>query len=728
VSGRRGSTQHDRPTKQPLPRDTNLTEQIIAPFRARARILALLGDQLIGSDQLAIFELVKNAYDADASSAVVRLVDIDSEAPQIIVVDDGDGMDLPTLRDIWLEPASDHRETQRLRNERTKVFGRLPLGEKGVGRFAVHKLGRAIKVTTRPRGSNVEHQVAINWDELTQVKYLDETRIAITTRSPTYFVESKGRKPHGTRIAISRLRKSEWKRREVRQLYRSITAISSPFATSEAFGTHLLVPDHPEWISELPDVQALLQMAPWRFDFSFNGSFDWKYAFMSPVPKRLAGRNIAAKGDRLLMEPQPGSRDRPVADASVLDGIGPIKGSFVAYDRDRKILALIPQVSLVKDFLGQQGGIRVYRDGVRVYNYGEPNDDWLSLDIRRVNRPSQRLSRNIVVAAINISLETSSGLREKTNREGFDETDVYERFRRIVISVIHKFEVERSLDKDRLRRLLDDAGEDVEIPVEGPLRQLREAVRANASSGTLLPLIDRVEHEYQEMRDLLLRAGMTGLNLGIIIHEVERGVRSLYEAARTGSAASALERQSRDLMALIENVGGLLRDKSRGDVDLRQLVQDAAKVCNRRFKRHQVSVTYSLPEEGHLVRGSSARLQNVLVNLIDNAIYWMRVRWPDHASDELDSRRLFISVSDDTPGGPTLIVGDNGPGFQDVPEVVVKPFFTRRPEGIGLGLYYASLAMSLSGGSLTFPDREDHDLPEWLDGAVVGMHFGTVKS
>jgi C4-dicarboxylate-specific signal transduction histidine kinase len=85
-------------------------------------------------------------------------------------------------------------------------------------------------------------------------------------------------------------------------------------------------------------------------------------------------------------------------------------------------------------------------------------------------------------------------------------------------------------------------------------------------------------------------------------------------------------------------------------------------------------------------------------------------------------------LTDDLPGGRTLIVADNGPGFQDVPEIVTKPFFTRRPEGIGLGLYYASLAMSLSGGSLVFPDKEDLELPEWVDGAVVGMHFGDVTS
>lgn len=699
-------------------------DEVIAPFRARARILALLGDQLIGSDQLAIFELVKNSYDADASTAIVQLRDVDTDDPFINVEDDGDGMSLATIKDIWLEPASDHRETQRQRKERTRIYGRLPLGEKGVGRFAVHKLGRSIKLITRPRGTDLEHRVEIDWDALTKVRYLDETRIRITTKTPSFFVPEKNRKPHGTRIIIGGLRKKEWKRGEARQLYRSITAISSPFDTGEAFRAELVVPDHPEWISEMPDVHSLLEMAPWRFDFSFNGRLTWSYEFRSPSGIKVEGRTIAATDDDLLLEKEANDRSRPVGDASVLRGIGAIRGSFIAFDRDRKVLALLPQITLVKDFLDQQGGIRIYRDGVRVYNYGEPSDDWLRLDLRRVNRPAQRLSKNIVIGAINLSLEESTGLREKTNREGFDETEVFERFQRIVTSIVHKFEVERALDKERLKNLLDGkTTSTTKIPVETTLQELRSAVLSKQGEGTLIPLIDRVEQEYYEMRDLLLRAGLTGLNLGMVIHEVERGIRGLYESAKGGASAVSLEKNSRDLMGLVENVAGLLRNKTRGPIDLRKIIQNSAEINIRRYKRHQVKVTYDLPELEMKLTGSPGLMQNVLLNLIDNSIYWLRVRWPDIDEGKPELRRLHIGITTELPGGFSIVVSDNGPGFSDVPDVITKPFFTRRPDGIGLGLYYASLSMSLSGGSLLFPDRDDLDLPNGLDGAVVAMFF-----
>ena len=89
--------------------------EISQPFRPRARVLQLLGDELIGSPRLAVFELVKNAYDADATQAAVTL-DLQSDnGPAITVEDDGDGMTLELLQNVWLVPGHDHRRRQRER-------------------------------------------------------------------------------------------------------------------------------------------------------------------------------------------------------------------------------------------------------------------------------------------------------------------------------------------------------------------------------------------------------------------------------------------------------------------------------------------------------------------------------------------------------------------------------------------------------------------------------------
>src|SRR5258708_7867862 len=99
-----------------------------ATFRPRARMLLLLGDQLIRDAGLAVFELVKNAYDADATECKVTLKDISSpESGCIVVMDNGVGMDLATVTGVWLEPGTDFRTKQKLKLKRSRRFKRLPL-------------------------------------------------------------------------------------------------------------------------------------------------------------------------------------------------------------------------------------------------------------------------------------------------------------------------------------------------------------------------------------------------------------------------------------------------------------------------------------------------------------------------------------------------------------------------------------------------------------------------
>jgi signal transduction histidine kinase len=223
----------------------------------------------------------------------------------------------------------------------------------------------------------------------------------------------------------------------------------------------------------------------------------------------------------------------------------------------------------------------------------------------------------------------------------------------------------------------------------------------------------------------MLKTGMAGLNLSVIFHEAERGVRSLYQAIHKKHDIESIEQQASALMLMFEDIAGLLRQKSNKHVDVRDVIQTAARLSQRRFERHQVLVTYDIGDEdtGLKVRGSEELLLGALTNLIDNAIYWLRVRWPDSALNHAPLRRIHIAVTDDLEGGKSIIFADNGPGFQDDPDTLVRPFFTRRPDGMGIGLYFVSMAMQLNGGELVFPAKDDVDLPDGIDGAVSALYF-----
>ena len=703
------------------------------PFRPRARLLQLLGDQLIGTPRLAVFELVKNAYDADAKTVTVTLEDVDGPTPSIVVRDDGEGMTLKTIRDIWLVPAHDHRELQRKALRRTGL-GRLPLGEKGVGRFAVHKLGDKIRLVTRAAGQP-ECVVTIDWSVLIHEQMLADAKVNVTTRDPVVF---KGRKT-GTKLTITDLRETQWTRGEIRRLLRQITSISSPFgARSDQFEASLEVPDHPDWIKGVPDVEALLRRAPWHFWFRFkNGKLDWKYDFRGVTGIKLEPRHAERADDALQVPPdrdqdelgrEQGARTtRPravVADALLTQGIGPVEGTLYVFDRDREVLARLGDSQLVQNYLDENGGVRVYRDGIRVYNYGESGDDWLGLDLRRVNTPTRNISRNIVVGALDLSLEHSSGLTEKTNREGFVENDGYRRLRRIVLGALAVLEIERKIDKDNIRALTT-AGRDPEIDrIARPLEALRAAARRKNVSADLDPLIDKVERDYNEMRETMLRAGLSSMGLAIVFHEIEQGVRVLHDAIEAGGRPDLIQGQARELVRILDGFTELLRKGDRRVNSLKHLMRRARDINRVRFRNHRVRLDCPSLEEGVADVESPFAFGlalGALNNLLDNAFYWLQVRWPEESAEK--SRAIHVRLDPDFAEGPAIIVADNGPGFSDDPERLTRPFFSRRPDGMGVGLYYANLVMELNGGRLAFPDADEAGVPDSFDGAVVALVF-----
>ena len=690
-------------------------------------MLQLLGDELIGSARLAVFELVKNAYDADANEVVVDL-DLDSDpGPAITVTDDGEGMTLDVLQSVWLVPGHDHRQKQRLANRRTSKHRRLPLGEKGLGRFAVHKLGNNITLVTRARDSG-ECVVKIDWNELIAKPYLDEAPVTIRGRHPEVFTGGET----GTRIEIRQLRTTDWSRGEVRRLHNQITSICSPFEEPSGFQATLRVPGREHWIEDLPDVSEILDRAIWKFSFRIdNGRFDWTYKFCQVPGFKLDSRKVEKSRDILKLPSRSGDdrmEKKVVADESDFEGIGPVTGEFYVYGRDRVVRQRMPNIRLLENYLDETGGVRVYRDGMRVYNYGELGDDWLGLDLRRVNKPTRRISRNIILGAIHLSLKESTGLVEKTNREGFVENESCLQLRRIVLGALGALEAERQIDKERIRRLTGKSDDPTASRIEAPTRELRREIERQGVREKFDDYLVRIESHYQNMQETLLSAGMSGLNLAVVFHEVERGVRALHQAIPEGADMESAGRQARDLVHLLDGFATLLRRDSKQEHSGRKLINAARQFNILRFRHHRIQLLCPLlqgDENGFHSRFVFNLVLGALNNLLDNALYWLRVRWPDiPKSSELPERKLYINVSHDFDAGPAIVVADNGPGFQgDVPENLVRPFFTRKPEGMGLGLYYANLAMELNGGQLVFPLPGEVDIPDEFDGAVVALIF-----
>ena len=691
-------------------------------------MLQLLGDQLIRSPHIAVFELLKNSYDADATQATVTLNNIERpDEATIVVEDDGSGMTLDTVINAWLEPGTDYRARQKSEGHRSPRFGRLPMGEKGIGRFAVHKLGRAVELVTRAIGGN-EVVVALDWEDLERNDYLSEAALRVIERAPSVFVDRVG-----TRITVSRLRE-RWTSGMGRSLRRSVTALTSPFEEVESFRPQLVLDPDPGWFEGLLDPARALDSALFRAHAHVDPvawvmSYDYVF-FPPPSLTRIAERQETRSGVPLGANggPRRGAkylRDLETVARGALDyadqvdaGIGPFTIEVHIFDLDRDTRALLQQTDYkgLRDYLEANGGIRVYRDGIRVYDYGEPENDWLELDARRVNVPAQRISNRIVIGAVQLSSSNSAGLVEKTNREGFVESPCYTVFRSAVQSAIQHVVFERNHDKQRLRTL-GLKRRDATEPVASALRDLRARVSSLGLDDDLGPLIDRAESEYDSFREMLLFTSGAGLTVTMVVHEVEKGVKELNRALDREAAREQIVELGQHLAEVIESLAFIARKSNRTSEKASELVAVALRAIEYRFSHHGIEVLNGFSSASDFTVTARRRLiVGALLNLFDNSIYWLNAKNPP-------VKRLYVGPTRKFGDALGILVADNGPGFVDPSELLVQPFMTRKADGMGLGLYIANEVMKAHDGQLIFPSPSDADAPTEYDGALAVLQF-----
>jgi signal transduction histidine kinase len=720
----------------------------LEPLKANLHILRLLGDELIGSPRLAVFELVKNAYDADAELVTVR-IDLESDSRTISIKDNGCGMSLDTIRNGWLQIGTPLKRAYR--GNRTPVFGRMPLGEKGIGRLAAFKVGNRLEMVTKEKKS-IEYNLIMDLENILESSVKDQNnsvedvRVRVKPmREPKIF---HNKADQGTLIKISKLRPDlEWPRGELRKLQRLISSLSSPFEAVGEFETRLEVPGHESELRDIPDVGQVVNHALWEFRFKMddNATFKWSYKFRPPPVFRglkanelkSGGKDYPSRLERTSPEAEPDMPVRPPRGQlyytnNDLKGIGPISGRFYVHDLRGAVLKYIGGSQAIKGILENQGGVRVYRDGIRVFNYGEPGDDWLELNIKRVNRPGRTLATNSFVAAIHLSLDKSTGLKEKTNREGFDENETFKRFKGIIESIVEHLNTIRQPDRNALDAILKGDTIKEEAPVR--FRKSIDEIIAIASKDKVIheqiaKPIEKIKKEYETLEQVVASSG-AGLNLAIVFHEVEREVRGLADGLKKGVKLKTLSMRAETLITILDGFGSLLRKASRKTMPISDLVKRAIQLNQGRFKAHRIVISCPLlqgEEEDFKASGAFNFYLQVLMNLIDNSIYWVRKRAELEKSGF--QRAIQIrSLPDWAAEGPGLAVLDNGQGFSISPDEAMRPYASTRPGGMGLGLFFARTAMDANGGDLLIPSSiDDLDIETSLDGGAVVMRFRRVR-
>jgi Histidine kinase-, DNA gyrase B-, and HSP90-like ATPase len=384
-------------------------------FSISPRILIHLGEDLIKNESIALLELVKNSYDACAKKCIINFISTKGKLTKITIKDDGFGMNKETIENVYLTIGTDFK----FKNIEPNICRRIPLGEKGIGRLGVHKLGNKIRLQSRAKNSK-EVSLNIDWTKLSEAKIIDDFTIdLIENDSSEVFNDDTG-----TQIIIEGL-KTNWDKRELREVYRNLNTLNSPFSeNSDSFIVN--VTSNENLFEGLPSFEEIKQSALYFGHCLMEGNlikkFNYEFKPWESLNKidngRIKTELDISKQERIIVD-----RDNYEIDLN-LNRIGSIEFDLIIFELDSQIFSYSnSEKKSIRDYINENGGIRVYRDGVRVYDYGEKDTDWLGIDQRRINRFGGNVSNNIIIGSVKINRAESFGLREKSNREGFIENE-----------------------------------------------------------------------------------------------------------------------------------------------------------------------------------------------------------------------------------------------------------------------------------------------------------------
>lgn len=670
-------------------------------IRPRARILRTIGAELISSEVVAVIELVRNCYDADASVAeLIFLNPEDPESAALEIRDDGHGMDRDTLLGPWLEPATGHKgesgtgSTGGNRSPR----GRRRLGSKGVGRFAAQRLGDELELRTRARGSKTELVAHFDWKGLEQGAYLDQVRIPWREIVPQHV------KRHGTHLRITRLN-NQWTADRFERLRLGLSRLVSP-AVRDGFRIVIGINGSREQVR--PAIEAETAMYSIEGTIESGGLAMVEYSDINGAQETWERRVLWPEG--------------------VEEKCGPFSFQINAWDLDsdalRHFLKETDSRLGLRDFrkvVREHSGISLYRDGFRILPYGEPDNDWLRLDRRRVNNPTMRLSNNQLLGTIRLSADDNPHLRDQTNREGLVTNEAYEHLQHVVLELLsyleaRRFTARRTMGIDwqrrasalpplgddgidaRLDALLDDLGassngrrgstiEELKATLRDYRDATADAVRhyaGLASTGQLAAMVFRqMEHPVKQLRSELTLALD---DLSDAAPADEDVLEDAWESINRALArVDTIEKRIRKLDPLA--VGGRGRRVSRQSLE--EILSEVIVAFEDELDRNGVVLDFRANGRAQVTTNREV-VQQVFGVLLDNASWFAR-----QGSDT----NAIVTVRTTKSG---FTVADNGPGIpDDLREMIFEPHFTTRDDAHGLGLTLARDLLKTIGGKLT---------------------------
>jgi len=689
-------------------------------FHVDASILVQLGEQLVTRRSTALAELIKNAFDADATEVLVTLQNLKKPRGTITVEDNGQGMTLDEIKSNWMRLATNNKRISTF----SSLFKRPRSGQKGIGRFAVRRLADILILETVAYDDDLDAKVktTVNFDWRTKFKDGQTlTEIPVNFTSEIVSIET----PTGVILHLKNA-KEVWTADDVAELRRDLSSLVNPFPNVQfdlsnkqrddpGFQFLLITPEFPEAEGELSENFLTMAWGTLSGQVFQNGRVEY---------------NLSIRPTKEIVKLNPVSET-----FHTLAGV-----SFTIY------YFVYRSSYFEDDYLGvydamrigrEQGGVRIYLDNFRVSPYGEKGDDWLELNESRSRRTSklvqvdeldeferQELDRpelltpgnNQVFGAIKLSQTENPQFQITASREGFVDNETFKQLKRFTQIGIWwlTLQYSRVSYEERFQRREERSGKKHE-----PISQVFDQVRTNIKESPTIPIeekqvvitsLDEIERvivirEEQHMDDLtMLRIlSATGTVVSMMNHQLRSMLSGIHSVAvdleemRQYVMESALPAYEKMLQRLqlwrksveeqVSSLGFILGEKARKELtrpSIKVVVDNVVFPLSLYLKDHGIEVINDIQPNLRPPPMYEAELYAVLLHVFTNALKAVR--------DQPIRKVQFRSEEKD--GDIHIYIYDTGIGIPvSERESVFKPFRTTTgtPDpvfgtGTGLGL------------------------------------------
>jgi signal transduction histidine kinase len=742
------------------------TEKMSAPqklpsrhFKVDARALISLGRESIKDHTTALVELVKNAYDADADNVEIEIVSRGRPASDYIrIADDGHGMAERDIDENWLRIGYSIK-----RKQKQSKKGRRETGEKGIGRLSADRLGASLELRSKKSGAAAVG-VSVNWDQF-DVDGREVANVPITNIAdpkPTFSKREKaGVQTTGTEIIIHRLRQP-WTQDDFDVLRSELSTLVPAGVSKSAFSI---------WQRKNDDVDFE------KLESTFNGQ---------------AQLMLVGKFDRkgilsyqITARPSDGASIRPVVKKSKISWeqltpsklgkafeLGPFEVRLSFFLRAAVSLEEGLTLARLREYLDSDGGVKIYRDDIRVKPYGDPTHaegDWLGLSVRKTMNPAGagradfRISANQLVGAVLISRDANSALVDSAAREGLIHSNSFNLLRAAVFGCVELLEGvhhERHLQKkteaelikapklptvvSELKTTLSEVSKDLEAANSAPTTRSSSALLRGTVEKIELA-VERVEQAEREIEELASQntiyrgLATVGIAAAVFGHETESSL--AQSKLSTSTARRLLSIKNARIDEALEEIlkaeksiskvelwgqfalARLKKDKRRRTkFDMARAVSGLAGEIRPLFEASKIELREEI-EQPLEIRAFSMDIESLVLNLLTNA-YHAAIASPKN-------RKILIQMDSVVRGSvryARLRVADSGPGIaSEYIGRIWDPLFSTkvdnkgRPVGTGLGLTIVKSVARDMDATLTASPKGP------LGGAAFEVQFPMVK-